>query len=364
MTNRREFLVFLAAATAAGNRPLVAQDLENELQNLFASDPMDRAIDAGVSFLVDTQHADGAIADRGHELAMTSLSIMAMASVGIQPRPETPRGRAMQSALDFVLHDGNQDPQGYFGSSDQSRMYGHGITTLMLTEMLGMAASPADNARIHASLVKAIKLILASQAVAKPDKLKGGWRYTPLSRDSDLSVSVVHVILISSAKNDGLAVPGEAIDLAIEYLRHSYTSSLRADGAPVDPVAGFSYTPGTRHPTFAMTAAGSLALQVCGRYESPLVTGATEWLWRNPPQERERFFHYGIYYYAQAMHQVGGKYSRRASEIVPALLMERQRDDGAWLPQGEERNIGLVYATALSILSLSVRYHYLPIYQR
>ena len=83
-----------------------------------------------------------------------------------------------------------------------------------------------------------------------------------------------------------------------------------------------------------------------------------------PPKRRERFFYYGIYYYAQAMHQVGGKFAAAADQLVADLLVNSQREDGSWLPKGEERNIGMVYATALSILSLSVRYHYLPIYQR
>ena len=65
------------------------------------------------------------------------------------------------------------------------------------------------------------------------------------------------------------------------------------------------------------------------------------------------------------MHQAGGKFAERADKLVPELLLLGQRSDGAWLARGgEERNVGAVYATALAILSLSVRYHYLPIYQR
>ena len=48
-----------------------------------------------------------------------------------------------------------------------------------------------------------------------------------------------------------------------------------------------------------------------------------------------------------------------------AATAPSEASDGAWLARnGEERNVGTVYATSLSILSLSVRYHYLPIYQR
>ena len=106
-------------------------------------------------------------------------------------------------------------------------------------------------------------------------------------------------------------------------------------------------------------------MQVCGQYESPMVEGASEWLMQHPPIANERFFFYGVYYYAQGMHQAGGKYAEKADEMVANLLVESQRSDGAWLARGgEERNVGAVYSTALAILSLSVRYHYLPIYQR
>lgn len=338
---------------------------QEDLATLYVSDDIDRAMEKGVDYLVSIQREDGAITDRGHEVAMTALSIMAMASVGTEPVPVSPAGRAMYRAIEFVLDKRNQDMEGYFGSRDGSRMYGHGIITLMLTEVLGMGATPEQNEKIHRSLNDAIKLILAAQKVAKAEKLRGGWRYTPTSRDSDLSVSVWQLMALRSAKNDGLDVPGEAIDDALKYLRYSYASPIDRDGNPRDAVSGFSYTPGTYHPSFTMSAAGLLAMQVCGQYDSPLVKGASEWLYEHPPKESERFFFYGVYYYAQGMHQAGGKYAERADRLVPEILLPMQRTDGAWLARGgEERNVGATYATALSLLSMSVRYHYLPIYQR
>ena len=361
---RRAWLGSCVGGCLAGTalRSITAQD---DLASLYVSDDIDRAMQKGIDYLVSTQREDGAITDRGHEVAMTALSIMAMASIGTEPVSVTPAGRAMYRAIEFVLDKRNQDMEGYFGSRDGSRMYGHGIITLMLTEVLGMGASPEQNEKIHRALNDAIKLILAAQKVAKSEKLRGGWRYTPTSRDSDLSVSVWQLMALRSAKNDGLDVPGEAIDDALKYLRYSYASPMDREGKPRDAVSGFSYTPGTYNPSFTMSAAGLLAMQVCGQYESPLVKGASEWLFEHPPKESERFFFYGLYYYAQGMHQAGGKYAERADELVPEILLPMQRTDGAWLARGgEERNVGAAYATALSLLSMSVRYHYLPIYQR
>ncbi|MFG0262208.1 MAG: hypothetical protein ACF788_07445, partial [Novipirellula sp. JB048] len=241
--------------------------------------------------------------------------------------------------------------------------YGHGIITLMLTEMLGMGASIEQNARIHAALVPALQLTLAAQRVNKPHSHQGGWRYQPRSTDSDLSVSVWQLMALRSAKNDGVEVPGEAIDQAVKYLEASYTSTRRPRRG-AEELSGFSYTPGTHRATFAMTSAGLLAVQVCGLYDSPMVAGAAEWLMQNPPQINERYFYYGIYYYAQGMHQVGGQHAETAAELTAKLLLAAQHQDGFWQPQREENSYGYVYATALAVLSLSVRYHYLPIYQR
>lgn len=330
----------------------------------YVADATDAAVQRGIEALLKNQRADGSIADRGHATAMTALAIMALAAIGVTPDPTNRRGIAVGRALEFVLTPRNQT-RGYFGHHDGSRMYGHGIVTLMLTEMLGMGASVEQNERIHESLTAALKVILASQEMPKSPKLQGGWRYTPDARDSDLSVSVWQVMALRSAKNDGLDVPVEAIDAAVAYLENSFTSPLDDDGVPRQRISGFAYTPGTSHPTFTMTAAGLLAMQTCGRYESPLVSGAATWLLEHPPKPNDRFFYYGIYYYAQAMHQFGGEAAATADELVPRLLLDLQSGDGGWTgTQGEERNIGVVYATALALLSLSVRYHYLPIYQR
>ncbi|MEZ6060639.1 MAG: prenyltransferase/squalene oxidase repeat-containing protein [Planctomycetaceae bacterium] len=331
----------------------------------FEKDGVDPAVDKAVSFLMQQQKENGSITDKGYDTTMTSLSIMAMASVGIQPADPDARGQAMKKALDFVLQDDRQDEQGYFGQRDGSRMYGHGITTLMLTEMLGMGTSDEQDRLLHDKCQKAIDLILSSQKERKPVDDRGGWRYTPDADDSDLSASVWQLMALRSAKNDGLDVPAGAIHDAVEYLKRSYSSPLDRNGLPADKAGGFCYEPGQRNPTYTMTAAGLLAMQVCGEYDSPLVAGAADWLLAHPPKWEERFCMYGTYYYAQGMYQRGGDHADTAAQLVQQMLLEKQSDDGSWdAANGEERNAGRVYATSMAVLSLSVKYHYLPIYQK
>lgn len=359
---------FLASPLALAQQPSVSA-----LSGSGATEELaiGRAVRNGVRHLLSLQHANGAIHDRGHDTSMTSLAIMAMASIGILPSDPTEEAIGMRRAIDFVVQPigpsrvARQDSQGYFGRADGSRMYGHGITTLMLTEMAGMGFDDSQDLRIREALEPAIRLILAAQAVKKSSVNQGGWRYTPESTDSDLSVSVWQLMALRSAKNEGLAIPSEAIDQAVRYLEMSFTSPLDGEGRPRESPAGFSYTPGQSRPTFAMTAAGLLAMQVAGRYDSPLSLSAADWLLQHPPKLDERFFYYGMYYYAQAMHQRGGQHGEEAAQIVSQLLLPEQNADGSWSgTRGEERNYGSAYATSLAVLSLSVTYHFLPIYQR
>ena len=331
----------------------------------FQKDEVDLAVAKAIGYLLTKQRDDGAILDKGHETTMTALSIMAMASVGTQPSDPSREGQAMQRALAFVLQADRADDKGYFGNKDGSRMYGHGIITLMLTEMLGMGATSEQDRQIHDCCQKAIDVILSSQKERKPTHHRGGWRYNPNAADSDLSVSVWQVMALRSAKNDGLAVPASAIADAVEYLKRSYASPLDRNGLPSSKASGFCYEPHQNSPTFTMTAAGLLAMQVCGEYESPLVAGAADWLLARPPKWTERFCSYGTYYYAQGMHQRGGEHAETARQLVQAMLLEKQADDGSWTAaNGEEKNHGVVYTTSMAILSLSVKYHYLPIYQK
>ena len=65
------------------------------------------------------------------------------------------------------------------------------------------------------------------------------------------------------------------------------------------------------------------------------------------------------------MFQVGGKHWEQGKGHLIPLLLNLQSEDGSWSGrQGQERNLGTVYATSLAVLALSVEYQYLPIYQR
>jgi hypothetical protein len=104
---------------------------------------------------------------------------------------------------------------------------------------------------------------------------------------------------------------------------------------------------------------------VCGEYESEEVKGASARLLKEGLKKGERWFFYTAYYYAQGMYQRGGKHSDEGRKVIAEMLLPMQSAEGWWeAGGGEERQGGKVYATTLSILSLAVKNHFLPIYQR
>ena len=79
----------------------------------------------------------------------------------------TPEGRAMRKALDYLLAPERQDATGYYGRYDGARMYGHGIVTLMLAEMVGMGVDARQDEVIRDRCQKAVDLIVRESCGGK-----------------------------------------------------------------------------------------------------------------------------------------------------------------------------------------------------
>jgi hypothetical protein len=323
-----------------------------------AADAIDNATAKGVAYLISKQDKRGAIRETdAHETAITALGALAIAAMGHLPSDPTPEGESIQKALSFIIFGDRQDREGYFGGKDGSRMYGHGITTLFLSEMLGMGTNASQDEALKRCTQQAVELILRSQKVAKRNGTEGGWRYTPQASDSDLSVSIWQLMALRAAKDAGISVPKDAIDAAVGYIKRSFKDTGR-----VNTPVGFSYEI-NQTPVWSTAAEGLLALQVCGEYDAKEVLLTADWLLQNPPKPGTSWFYYGTYYYAQGMYQRGGEHAESSAKRVAEVILALQDDDGSWkISGGNEGN--RIYRTAMALLSLSVKYHYLPIYQR
>jgi hypothetical protein len=306
----------------------------------------ENVIHGALSYLARQQSLDGSwsqSARPGTEpVAMTGYALMAFISAGNLP-DEGEYGRNVTSGMQYLL---NQiQPDGLFRDVQPGRyMYNHGIATVALSELYGETRTPVLRER----LVQIVNVIINAQSQL------GGWRYTPASRDADISVTVLQVAALRAAKNAGLAVPQDTIDRAIGFIGKCYNEKAGA----------FAYQP-NGPPGFARTAAAIYSLQVCGKYDDPRLSAGSDYLFAND-KETEQWWPYGCYYAAPAQYMIGGDvWKRWYAEMKSKLLFTVIRDgDKCHWDEAHSRALGPAYETAVFTTILAMPYHYIPLYQR
>jgi hypothetical protein len=357
MTRRR--LLAIAAAVAL-TRPALAQQKPAVAENL--SPDLDAAIARGLAYLARQQQGDGSFQNRGGDeknprftgpkVALTGLSLMAYLAAGRMPDTGK-HGLAVRNAIEFLVKSSPDD--GYYGKVDGGQMYGHAIATLALAEVYGMEADAAQRKRVRGALGKAVKVLLAAQAVKKEEPFAGGWRYEVGSADSDLSVSGWCILALRAAHNAGVDVPKTSADRAAAFVLRCWRTEQK----------GFAYQPGGEA-SITMTASGMLDLQLLDRGSAAEVRRAAEYLDEHKVRDGETEYpYYAWYYTTQAAFQLGGeRWARTWERTQSKLLAQQRKEDGAWPQSRTAKEPGQTYATALAVLTLAVPLRLLPTYQR
>jgi hypothetical protein len=213
---------------------------------------------------------------------------------------------------------------------------------------------------VDQTLRRAVKLILDSQG-KNPE---GAWRYTPTSRDADLSVTICQIMALRAARNAGVAVPENKVTRCVDYVkrcqdrRSGWFRYMQQGGG------------GGGQQAFARTAAGVAALFSAGVYKGPEVDAGLRFLLDNKPTlgffgrpdimaRPDMHYYYGHYYAVQAMWIKGGTYWSEWYPYIRDELLNNQRQDGSWQDQ-----ICTHYATAMACIILQVPNNYLPIMQK
>lgn len=311
----------------------------------------DSANDRALAYLAKAQLPDGSWPGGMKEnTAIASLCVMAFLARGYTP-DLPPYGSTINRGIDFVL--GSQNQEGVLTGRGGGQMYSHNISTLMLSEVSGMV-SPERQKRLDEALAKALKLILDAQRVVKSESHRGGWRYEPHSKDSDISHSGWALMALRSARNNGAPVPREAIDDAGRFILRCSEN----DG-------GFAYQPGGGS-GIARTGVGLLCLELSGRHRDAVTTKAAAYITREFEKKwNERFAFYTLYYVAQAMFQFSGDEWEKFAPKLYDTVLKLQNPDGSWVAlNNQEKQAGTCYCTSMATLALSVSYRQLPIYQR
>jgi len=309
----------------------------------------DEAVDKGLAFLAKSQAKDGSIGTKNTP-AITSLAVMAFLARGYTPGLP-PYGDIINRGIDYILS--TPDAKGaMMGGAGQ--MYSHNIACLMLSEVSGMV-DPERQARIDATLPRAIRITLAAQDVNKSEAMAGGWRYQPTSTDSDISLAGWALSALRSARNNGAPVPKEAIEKAVKFILRCRTQDN-----------GFAYQPGGGA-NLARTGIGLLCLEMAGRHRDDVTLKAGQYILKqyqaNTTLNGETCHYYAWYYIANGMFQLGGQEWESFAPLLYNNILKMQLENGSWPVSGGHEN-DTAYCTSMAILSLSVSYRQLPIYQR
>ena len=333
-------ITIITAALLATLPVAVAQ---NQVETARLSPEVRAAIDRGLIFLASHQRDDGRLEGQGtgsgqHPVADTAVALMAFMVQGHVPgRGEY--GKTMDAAIDYLLKVGEKQT-GYLGGS----MYEHGLGTLALSEAWGHS----KNNKIRDVLRAAVDVILRSQNGA------GGWRYQPQPADADLSVTVMQLVALNSAKEAGIAVPDLTIRKAVGYVLSCWNPAG----------SGFLYQPGggQETPRFVTTAAGVMSLIMSGERDHPKTRQGLAILATYPDvkfKTSQGSFLYAHYYAIQDIYQAGDKFFQPWYPKIAATLVNEQWKDGSWRIQE-----GPIFSTGMAILILGVPYRFVPIYQR
>ena len=221
-------------------------------------------------------------------------------------------------------------------------MYSHGFGALFLAEAYGMTRRP----EIREKLQKSIRLIIDTQ------NNEGGWRYQPVRRDADLSVTICQINALRAARNAGIFVPKETVDNCIKYVKQSQNT----DG-------GFRYMMQGGVSAFPRSAAGIVALYSAAEYDGKEIDAGIAYLKQYMPDikfgQRYSHYFYGHYYAAQAMWIRGGEDWNTWYPSIRDELVRRQMPLGFW-----QDSICHEYGTAMALIILQMPNNVLPIFQR
>lgn len=293
---------------------------------------VERMYKKGMDWLVKNQTDKGNWKDTyGGQPAVVGLAVVALLAHGEDPNTG-PYALTIKRGLDFILSQQN-DKNGYIGNS----MYNHGFGTLALAEAYGHV----HDARLGPALQKAVELILAAQA----RNAYGAWRYSPETSDADTTVSGAQMVALFAARNAGIGVPEENINKGIRF----FLLCQGADG-------GVGYT-GPDSGNAPRTAIAALVMALAKQKNSKAFLAATRFLGSAPREDH--YFHYYLYYAAQAYFHTSPKAWREWNAVNIKALNATQNPDGSW-----EGSFGTSFTTSACLLSLALNYRFLPIYER
>jgi len=304
-----------------------------------------QAVDGSWQFDLSGCRCNGACRDPGtlsSSTASTAIALLPFLGAG-HTHIDGRHQETVSRGLYYLLSRMQKTPRG--GDFSEGTMYGHGVTTLVLAESLGMTK---DEMLVQPTR-DAVRFIETAQ-----DMHSGGWRYLP-GQSGDITVTAWQLAALKSAQLSGLEAPSPTIDGVRRFLDR------------IQSQQGAAY--GYRSP-FAKPCTSAIGL-LCRMYtgwgpeQEPLNRGLTQLAKPDPAPAAV----YQNFYLAQALLQFDHpRWSRWNSKNRDQLVAQQARfahEAGSWsFADHDTAPSGRLGHTALAILTLEVYYRLLPIYQQ
>lgn len=341
-------------------RPAVRTHMAEELLTPKVRDMTKRAL----TYLQGKQsNSDGSWSDTEFKenTGVTALVVLAFMAEGSRPRIGQ-YGRQIDRGLEFILN--NVQSNGVIagkGSNPLGPGYENAFSTLALLYAYGdMPYKPEVRDVISKSI----------QAIARSQKLDGGWRYD-FSREgqSDMSVTANVLWVLRTAKKAGFTVSADSVAKGVNFVEKCAmpdgTFRYRTFGIVAEPSLG-----GT----------GVIALANNGAISHPLIPRARDRIaydyerYSIEDLKARRYFVFGAFYASLATYMCGDSFmykmpdsqEKRPGGFIPwfqkaaDVLAAMQRRDGEFYDDYDNT----VYATAMAAILLQAPLGYLPIYER
>jgi hypothetical protein len=278
----------------------------------------------------------------GSHVGATGIAGMAFLANGHVPG-RGKYGAVVSRAVDYLL--GRVEQSGYI-TDNGSRMYSHAFAGLFLGEVYGMTK--------RTDVKKKLNSIVNLMVAAQKQNNNHAWRYDPVSKDADLSLTVCQLQMLRAAMHAGIKVPRSTIEKAQAYV-NACMYRRRADD-----VRFYYQDQGGSRTTYALTSAGIVSLYSSGVYDAKELRPAVNTLWRLKGEQSFGSFSYfyGHYYGVQAFYQ-DGRYWNQFWPNLRRDIVKQQQSNGGWVDR-----VDPTYATAMATLILSIPNGYLPIFQR
>jgi hypothetical protein len=295
---------------------------------------LDASVSRGLTFLAHQQQTDGSFVgfdDPGPRSAPTAVALLAFLGCGHTPAAGQ-YDLVVHNALDFLLRQAPDD--GYLGRADGSGMEGQAVITIALAESYGIENDALQRKQLEPTLQNALLAILTMQDKS-PVAKSGGWNADGQG-PGKLATTAWEVLALRSLEDAGFSPPKEAFRRASEFARSCLV-----------PHQGFSDS--DQPLTTASTAAGEMILLLTEKGASHDATLRAPTNLQIPPASKDLFrTEFMLAYCGLRMHTP-------AQQQVWESLQHQQAEDGNW---------GSVPASATAVLTLSMRYRFLPLFDQ